>query len=70
MTTAVAPFVGQGFEGACNEDVLMVKLAEVTALVVMPLMYPMALIVLLLLTVIGPLYSVPTVELGVLPSVV
>jgi len=48
----------------------MVYAAEVTALLVQPVSYAMALIVSVLATATGPLYTAPTVSLGVLPSVV
>jgi hypothetical protein len=37
---------------------------------VMPVSYAMALMVVLLLTVIGPRYNIPVASLGTLPSVV
>jgi hypothetical protein len=49
---------------------LMVYAAELTALSVMPLAYAMALIVVVELAAMGPLYKIPLVSVGVLPSVV
>ena len=48
----------------------IVYVAELTELVVIPLLYAIAFTVVVALTVIGLLYSVPAVWLGVLPSVV
>jgi hypothetical protein len=44
--------------------------AELIGLSVIPVSYAMALIVVVLLTVIGPVYKVPTVSLGAVPLVV
>src|SRR5579871_5938725 len=49
---------------------LMVYVAEAIALSVMPPAYAMALMVVVLATVIGLVYNVPAVSLGVLPLVV
>jgi hypothetical protein len=49
---------------------VIVYVADQTALSLQPVSYAMALIVVVLATVIEPLYNVPVLEVGVVPSVV
>src|ERR1700687_2925301 len=56
--------------GVATTGRLMVYNAEATALSVIPVLKAIALMVVVTPTATGELYSVPTVELGVLPSVV
>ena len=53
-----------------TKGALIVYAAEPTGLSLIPALYAMALSVNELATVTGPAYTVPTVDVGVLPSVV